>query len=370
MRRSSVHFEWLRTSVRTQYRTGVSLHGHTLHSRETLEYLVTAAHGVPGLSAAIRKQEQRYHDAHGHQLDFRQAWWTPPLAPCQAFRLEQSQIQAHGLRALVSLTDHDNIEAATSPRVLEQLPDFPVSVEWTVPFRQTFFHLGIHNLPLADAAARMRAMEQFTRDPREHELGALLEWLGAPHDTLVILNHPLWDENQGGAELHRDRLNQFLGAFGGHLHALELNGLRNARENRAVMQLAETVELPVISGGDRHSREPNACINLTNAATLPEFIEQVRRDGLSTVLFMPQYRVPMRLRLLQNVCDVLAEDPAHALGWTRWSDRVFYRHPQGTVRSLTEIWGHRAPMLVRHFIFATSLLAGRGALPASVPVGN
>lgn len=359
MRRSTVHFEWLRTSVRTQYRTGVSLHGHTLHSRETLDYLVTAAHQVPGLSGAIRKQEQRYHQAHGHELDFQQAWWTPPLAPADAWRLEHAQIANLGLRSLVSLTDHDNIDAALSPAVLEQLPEFPVSVEWTVPFRNTFFHLGIHNMPLSDAPARMRRMQQFTQNPREPELAPLLDWLSASPDTLMVLNHPLWDESHCGAGLHRDRLNQFLGAFGPFFHALELNGLRHARENRAVMALAETVDLPVISGGDRHSREPNACINLTNAATFPEFIEQVRRDGLSTVMFLPHYRVPMRLRLVQNVCDVLSEDSTHALGWTRWSDRVFYRNPQGTVRSLTDIWGHRAPSLVSHFIFATSLLAGK-----------
>jgi hypothetical protein len=68
----------------------------------------------------------------------------------------------------------------------------------------------------------------------------------------------------------------------------------------AVTQLASSFRLPLISGGDRHGREPNACVNLTNAASFPEFVEEVRNDGWSDVLFMPQYREPSKLRILQT----------------------------------------------------------------------
>ena len=50
---------------------------------------------------------------------------------------------------LVSITDHDDIQA---PMLLRSVPSsrhIPVSVEWTVPFGTTAFHLGIHNLPSA-----------------------------------------------------------------------------------------------------------------------------------------------------------------------------------------------------------------------------
>src|SRR5947199_10625560 len=130
MRCSSVHFERLDPGKLAQYEAGVSLHGHTLHSRENLEYIVTAAHKIPGLAAGMRQLEQRYITNYGQPMDFREAWWTPPLGPVEAVRVERRQIEAQGLRAIVSLTDHDNIEAANSPAVTGRVPDFPISVEW------------------------------------------------------------------------------------------------------------------------------------------------------------------------------------------------------------------------------------------------
>jgi hypothetical protein len=113
-----------------------------------------------------------------------------------------------------------------------------------------------------------------------------------------------------------------LARFGCFIHALELNGLRPWKENRDVAVLAGSKPLPLISGGDRHGREPNANIKLTNAATFAEFVGEIRRYGWSDVLFMPQYREPFRLRILRNMCDILEDDPEHSLGWTRWCDRA------------------------------------------------
>ena len=74
------------------------------------------------------------------------------LAPRQAYDLERQQLEtALGTDGLVSLTDHDDIEAGSSLAVVGGLGPIPVSVEWTVPFGPTFFHLGVHNLPLPSA---------------------------------------------------------------------------------------------------------------------------------------------------------------------------------------------------------------------------
>jgi hypothetical protein len=40
-----------------------------------------------------------------------------------------------------------------------------------------------------------------------------------------------------------------------------------------------------------------ACLNFTNAKSFGEFASEIRA-GHSTVLFMPQYREPMALRIL------------------------------------------------------------------------
>lgn len=96
--------------------------------------------------------------------------------------------------------------------------------------------------------------------------------------------------------------------------------LRSRGENRAVIDLARDLDRTLVSGGDRHGREPNAIINLTNAATFAEFADEVR-SGSSHVLFLPQYREPLALRILKSMCDVL-RDSQDLVGRERWTYRV------------------------------------------------
>jgi hypothetical protein len=87
--------------------------------------------------------------------------------------------------------------------------------------------------------------------------------------VLVVFNHPMWDLYLIGKEKHSSWSTSFCRRTAPILHALELNGLRNWDENRAVRRLAEKWNMLLISGGDRHGVEPNANINLTNAASSP-----------------------------------------------------------------------------------------------------
>ncbi len=292
----------------------------------------------------------------GREVDLSRAWWTPPLSALHAWKLEKSQIERTlGLNAQVSLTDHDNIGAGLNLRLLEESRHCPISVEWTVPWRQTFFHLGVHNLPPDSAAAMMRDLAALTANPDEKRIAEMLDRLHSDPETLIVFNHPLWDEGSIGASLHKESVDSFLVRFRPFIHALELNGLRPWKENRNVALLAAAEWFPVISGGDRHGREPNACINLTNAATFGEFVDEIRRDGWSDVLFMPQYREPFKLRIVQNLCDIIEDDPAHSLGWTKWCDRVFYLTDEGVEKSLNELWGGKFPSVINRFVQLTSL---------------
>jgi hypothetical protein len=355
LRESRVHYQWQeghgQHASLPPFRTGVSLHSHTLHSRESLDFIERATAGTPWLSGAIRKQRAKYRAVKGRELDLKRAWWTPPLSGRQALDLEKAQIErVLAMDALVSITDHDNIEAAVHLHVIEETRDCPISIEWTIPFRRTFFHAGVHNMP-ADAAKDMtRAMNQFTDKPSEASIGPMLEWLRSAPETLIVLNHPMWDENHIGEAGHAECVNAFLGTFRPFIHALELNGLRPWSENRNAAQLAARFGLPVVSGGDRHGREPNACVNLTNASSFAEFVTEVRCDGWSDVLLLPQYREPLKMRILDNMCDILEDDPSHAMGWVRWSDRVFYLTDEGIAKSLSEFWAGKFPAVVNRFV--------------------
>jgi hypothetical protein len=350
MKQSRVYFQWQKKSV-PAFRTGVSLHSHTLHSRESLDFIERATRKTPWLSGAIRKQREKYKALKGCELNLKRAWWTPPLAARQAWELEKRQVErVLGMDALVSISDHDNIDAGINLHALDEMRDCPISIEWTVPFRQTFFHVGVHNLPVDSAREMTRAMNEFTDAPPAGGIAPMLEWLGAAPESLIVLNHPMWDENHIGDAGHIECVNAFLEAYRPFIHAIELNGLRPWGENQNAAGLAGRFGLPVVSGGDRHGREPNANVNLTNASTFAEFASEVRCDKWSDVLFLEQYREPLRMRIIENMCDILEDDPNHGMGWVRWSDRVFYLTDEGDVKSLNVLWGRKFPNVVNRFV--------------------
>jgi hypothetical protein len=357
VKQTKIHLE--SATVLRQYRTAVSLHSHTLHSRETLFFIHRWAARSRLARSALERGKAQYRAAHGSALDLHRAWWTPPLAPYDAWLLERNEIQNRlGLNALVSLTDHDNIEASLSLGVLDECRHLPVSVEWTVPFGPTFFHLGVHNLPPHLAQDLMGELKSLTESRRTRRIAGLLQALTDTDETLNVFNHPCWDENGIGQEQHMKWAMQFVRQYGNCLHALELNGLRPWTENRQVLQMASELNMPVISGGDRHALEPNAMLDLTNAATFGEFVEQVR-SGWTDVLVKDQYREPFGLRILQNIEEILRDHANHARGWRQWSDRVFYHCEDGVVRSLTTLLRHRVRRAVRLFVRAIGLVPCR-----------
>jgi len=335
MDHSRVSLFWDRPAAVGGFATAVCLHGHTMHSEECLSFLPRYLYRIPGISQIVR----RYQRGPRPEVDFSRAYWTPPLTPPAALRIERRQIADLGLRPLVSLTDHDNIDAGLA------LQGEPISVEWTVPYERTFLHLGIHNLPPGSARSWMSGMAAYTAAPVESRLPELLGELGRIPGVLIVLNHPFWLEEGVEQAGHLRALDRVLRQCNHLFHAFELNGTRRWSENRAVMDLAREWSRPLISGGDRHACEPAACLNLTNAASFAEFAGEVR-SGHSVVLFMPHYRQPMGVRIAEAIWDILRPYPEYP-GRERWTDRIFYRVEEGVATSLSVLWKHRLPWIVR-----------------------
>jgi hypothetical protein len=353
---SNIHLHWSRIEPGARFRTGVSLHSHTLHSRESLNFIDKAAERLPLLAAAMRYGERRYRRVHGTALDLSRGWWTPPLGPHEAWTVESAQIHRMDLTPIVSLTDHDNIDAPVSLQILEDCRTQPISFEWTVPFDPTFFHLGVHNLPATHARRLFDEMRDYTGSPRPARLPEILREVSRIPGVLMILNHPLWDEKGIGQARHTQAARAFMRSFSEAVHALELNGLRPWRENRDVIDVASAVGKPVISGGDRHAIEPNAMLNLTNTSNFAEFADEVR-SGWSDVLIMSHYRESHGWRIAHNMIDVLRTYEQHTNGWKLWSDRVFYEGDDGEVRALTELFRAGNPAPVAMFLGALQLAA-------------
>lgn len=368
MRATQLHLLWRDRSPLERFRCAVSLHSHTWHSRENLAFVPRYTSGVPMVSAAIRRQEQRYLERWGRPLDFGSVFWRPPLAPREALELERSQIlEKLGLDALVSITDHDDVQAGILLSVLD--PQSPVSVEWTVPFGPSFFHLGIHNLPPRGAQEVMGELAAVTKNPTRERVREILAAVNDSPGALVVWNHPSWDEARIGSVGHALIVGQFLERFGEFIHALELNGLRPWHENERVRSIAATSGHPLISGGDRHGLEPNANLNLTNAATFDEFADEIRRDRHSDIVFLPQYREPIRIRMIETMRDAVRDYPEFPEDRRRWSDRVFYTTVEGEIRPLSSVWNGNEPWPVKWFVRgvqATMMPQVRGALKAAL----
>ena len=143
-----------RTSVRdfdpasdiTAFGTGVSLHAHTHHSRESLADVPEYIKQLPVLGRRFVRELRSCLDEEGCASDYSRVWWHPPVSARAVFESESAQIENRlGLASLVSVTDQDEIAAGLELQALYAARRVPISFEWTVPFGGGFFHLGIHN---------------------------------------------------------------------------------------------------------------------------------------------------------------------------------------------------------------------------------
>jgi hypothetical protein len=358
---ATISYLWRDQDAARDFRCGVSLHSHTNQSKETLDFLANFGNQYPAMRPVLARLERRAEQVHGIRIDYAASYWTPPMTPKLAYDLERKQIERLDVAAMVSISDHDNINAPMLLRTVPSARQIPVSVEWSAPYGGVqSFHLGVHNLPSARAAEWMDALAEFTANPSDARLTEILQALNAEPNVLVVFNHPLWDLYLIGREKHQYLVNEFLQKNGNYLHALELNGLRNWDENRAVRRLAEMWNMVLISGGDRHGVEPNANINLTNASSFTEFVHEIRRQRQSHVLFMPQYAEPWKHRILQSAIDAVRHYPEFPQGSRTWDERVYHPDSNGAMRPLSELWprGH-APRAMSGVIGLVQLM-GRG----------
>jgi hypothetical protein len=307
-------------------KTGVSLHCHTEHSKEMLDFIPHYAEKLPIIAFFWKMERDRYQKREGKEIDFSTAFWSPPMSPHDVHRIETEQINQAGLDAVVSISDHDSIDG--NLKLNENLDNkkAPISLEWTVPFEYGFFHVGVHNLPKERAVELTKTLVDysFSENPTNERLHELFAMLNEIPQILVILNHPLWDIEIVGKEKHKILLNHFIKEFGNWIHALEINGFRAWSENKAVIEMAEALGMPIVTGGDRHGCKPNTVINLTKSGSFEEFVEEIRVDKRSEVVLMPEYKQPLHSRQLQSFSEILRNYPEFPEERRRWFDRVHF----------------------------------------------
>jgi hypothetical protein len=232
---------WKEPQAADGYKTAVSLHGHTIYSRESLRFISDFAGKVSCLRWLLRMKERKAMRESGVCFDFDRAYWTPPLTPSAAFDIEYNQISEQlGLNGIVSLTDHDSIEAPVLLRTHKDTSCVPISTEWSVPFGGgAELHIGLHNLPPSEASSILSTMHAYTANPNQRVLFKLLAELHSRKDVLIVLNHPFWDIVGAGQGNHYAAVLSFMAAMGQYIDAFELGGLRSWEENRKTFDFAE-----------------------------------------------------------------------------------------------------------------------------------
>lgn len=365
LKRTRLHILREPENLTSKARTGVSLHCHTEYSKEMLDFVPVYANKLPIISYFWRKERERYIRNEGKAPDFSAAYWSPPLTATGVYEIEKRQIESAGLEPLVSLTDHDSIRANVEVNRSEVAP---ISLEWTVPFEFGFFHVGVHNLPPDRAAQITKTLLDYTFNEASHSNERLTEMfamLSEIPSVLVILNHPLWDIEMVGPEHHGVLLRNFVREHGRWIHAFEINGFRSWSENKAVIELAEALGVPVATGGDRHGFKPNTVINLTSGSTFEEFVEELRGDRRSEVVLMPEYEQPLHSRQLQSFSEILKFYPDFANHRQRWFDRVFFDtgDGKGVVPLSSHGWKHGGPRWLRAAIWTLGFLGSPTARP-------
>jgi hypothetical protein len=340
----------------------VSLHAHTGWSKEGMRDVSRYFDRIPVVSGFVRRELEDYARRNNKALDFTKAWWHPPVGAREVFESEASQIEGRlGLAPIVSITDHDTIDACLELREDQTNSSLPISCEWTVPYHDGFFHVGVHNLPPRRARAIFARLSAHTQDPDPMELSRLLEALNEEPEVLVVLNHPLWDLAHVGAANHVRLVRRFLAEHADTIHALELNGYRSWRENLGVQALQQECPLPLVSGGDRHGCAPNALLNLTTASSFGEFAREIREHRTSHVLVMPEYRASLVARKLATATDTMHRHPGYA-GRERWTDRVWYAD-HGVAQPLSNRWPDGGPLWVRAAMTTFLIAASRPLRP-------
>lgn len=129
-----------------------------------------------------------------------------------------------------------------------------------------------------------------------------------------------------------------------------------------MLRLGEALNVPVISGGDRHGCEANATLNLTHAESFEEFVLEIRRDKRSEVALMPQFFEPLPSRLVENAWHALSDAPGE-FGRRHWMTRVFMEE-QGEVKALSQFTGTRFQRVIDKFRWVIGQVANPLLRPA------
>src|SRR5829696_2994329 len=97
LKRTRLHILHRPKDLSGEAQTGVSLHCHTRHSKEMLDFVPHYAERLPVISHFWKNEREKYFRREGKYPDFSTAYWSPPLTEEVVYNLEKSQLNQSGL---------------------------------------------------------------------------------------------------------------------------------------------------------------------------------------------------------------------------------------------------------------------------------
>jgi hypothetical protein len=86
-----VRYFWNEPDAVHHSTTAVSLHSHTLHSKEGLEFIPRILGKIRPADAILRSLDDRHRRRTGREIPYDRLYWRPPLQPRAAYELEARQ---------------------------------------------------------------------------------------------------------------------------------------------------------------------------------------------------------------------------------------------------------------------------------------
>ena len=280
---------------------------------------------------------------HGLPRGLLARYWCPALSPKQVFESETAQAADRWRGRLVSIADH--ARSPQSRRAGHRRPSgsCPISTEWRSPSRGSIFHLGIHDMPAASAAAMLHEFKAFTANPVERELTEEPPRVGdAARVALTVLNHPLGMRisTPDQSRLHsRTSLRPYAQES---LHATEINGYRRHADNKSVIQLRTRSGPSPCGRGDRHDDAANVMLDVTSGLDFDEFVQEVQRDGVADTVVVPGSGTHRDARARRRRRRPRRQ-PRRQPFQRHWTQRVFVVREDGRHQSLAARRRKRRP---------------------------
>ena len=89
LKRTRLHILHKPKDLSKEATTGVSLHCHTEHSKEMLDFIPHYAEKLPIISYFWKRENKKHTKRRGKPIEFIDSYWSPPMTAQEVYDIEK-----------------------------------------------------------------------------------------------------------------------------------------------------------------------------------------------------------------------------------------------------------------------------------------